>query len=110
MGTSVERAAANVQFYARGDAIPGIRMDGLNILAVREGMRVAKEYALTNGPLFLELMCYRYHGHSMSDPGVSYRTREEVASIREGKDCIEQVKRMMIAQGVTEKEIKAIKK
>lgn len=46
MGTSVSRSSANIQFYTRGDAIPGLRIDALNILAVREGLKVAKEYAI----------------------------------------------------------------
>jgi len=45
---------------------------------VRETVKFAKEYVIKNGPIFLEVLTYRYHGHSMSDPGLSYRTREEV--------------------------------
>lgn len=78
MGTAIERHAMNTKFYSRGDAIPGIRIDGNNIFHVKEGFRWAKDYCLKNGPLFIEVESYRYHGHSMSDPGLSYRTREEV--------------------------------
>lgn len=66
----------NPNFYTRGDRIPGIRIDGNNMLQVRETTRWAKNYALQKGPLFLEFMTYRYHGHSMSDPGTTYRTRQ----------------------------------
>ena len=46
-------------------------------------------------------------GHSMSDPGISYRTREEVAQIRKDRDCIEQLKKLIIENELgTEKEIK----
>lgn len=76
MGTSIERSSMNPNFYTRGDKIPGIRADGNNLFHIRETMRFAKKYALENGPLFLEFMTYRYHGHSMSDPGTTYRTRE----------------------------------
>mmetsp|Transcript_3764 Transcript_3764/g.565 ORF Transcript_3764/g.565 Transcript_3764/m.565 type:complete len:98 (-) Transcript_3764:338-631(-) len=78
MGTSIERHAMNTKFYTRGDSIPGIRMDGNNFFHVYEGFKFAKEYAIKHGPMFIEVDSYRYHGHSMSDPGLSYRTREEV--------------------------------
>lgn len=75
MGTSVARSSMNTEFYKRGDVIPGIKFEGNNVFEVREAFRWAKEYAIENGPLFIEISCYRYHGHSMSDPGVSYRKR-----------------------------------
>ena len=76
MGTSVERSSMNPEFYKRGDVIPGIRADGNDLFAVREIMRWAKKYCLDKGPLFMEFMTYRYHGHSMSDPGLTYRSRD----------------------------------
>jgi pyruvate dehydrogenase E1 component alpha subunit len=88
MGTSVERASANTKFYTRGDTIPGFTVDGSNVLATRTAFKFAKEFVLKNGPIFMEIKTYRYHGHSMSDPGLSYRSREEVQSIREHKDPI----------------------
>jgi pyruvate dehydrogenase E1 component alpha subunit len=51
-------------------------------------MRWAKKYAIENGPLYLEFMTYRYHGHSMSDPGTTYRTRAEVQGHRKKTDPI----------------------
>jgi len=78
MGTTVKRSSQNPDFFARGDRIPGFRVDGNDFLAVREGFKWAKKFALENGPLVIECDTYRYHGHSMSDPGDTYRTREEV--------------------------------
>lgn len=75
MGTSNERAAHNTKYYTRGDLIPGFKCDAQNVLMVRETMKWTKEFCIENGPLFIEYMTYRYHGHSMSDPGVTYRTR-----------------------------------
>ena len=95
MGTSVERAAANTQFYTRGDTIPGIHIDAQNVLAVRETMKFAKKWGIEQGPLWLEFLTYRYKGHSMSDPGVSYRKREEISKMRDEKDPIEIVKHLL---------------
>ena len=59
------------------------------------------------GPIILELMTYRYRGHSMSDPA-KYRTREEVQSYREGRDPIDQAAKELEAMGLGEDELKAI--
>lgn len=88
MGTSVARSSMNTEFYKRGDVIPGIKFEGNNVFEIREAFKWAKEYAINNGPLFIEINCYRYHGHSMSDPGISYRKREEVQDYRQTKDPI----------------------
>ena len=50
----------------------GIRINGMNVLAVRQGMAMVREQLSTgNGPMYVEYDTYRYHGHSMSDPGTT---------------------------------------
>lgn len=112
MGTSIERASHNTKFYTRGDLIPGFKIEGQNVLAVREAMRWAKNYCNQGkGPLFIEFSTYRYHGHSMSDPGITYRTREEINEVRTNRDPIEIVRKLLLENSwANEAELKDIEK
>jgi len=110
MGTSADRASANTSYYTRGDYIPGIWVDGMDVLAVREATRFARKLCADGqGPVVMEAMTYRYSGHSMSDPGTSYRTREEVQEVRQHRDPITSFKEKMIHSDLaTAEELKAI--
>jgi pyruvate dehydrogenase E1 component alpha subunit len=108
MGTSVNRSSAEDQLYRRGESfrIPGLQIDGMDVLAVRGAATTALEWVRSGkGPILLELKTYRYRGHSMSDPA-KYRSRDEVQAVREKSDPIDAVKRELAAAGVTEADLK----
>lgn len=90
MGTSVERSSAEPELYKRAAAykMPGERVDGQDVLAVREAtqrlLRLARD---ERQPSVLECLTYRYRGHSPIDPGKGYRTPEEIEEWR-GRDPI----------------------
>jgi pyruvate dehydrogenase E1 component alpha subunit len=100
MGTPVERASATKFFYTRGDYIPGIQFDGMNVLMAREVGKFAKKYAVVNGPILLEALTYRYKGHSMSDPEVTYRTKGDVDNVRKTRDPITLVHDWLTGSGL----------
>src|SRR3989337_1057730 len=112
MGTSVARSASEPAFYKRGESfqIPGMQVDGMDVLAVRGAAEEALEWTgAGKGPIILELMTYRYRGHSMSDPA-KYRSREEVQSYREKRDPIEHAAKELEKLGVAADALKAIDK
>lgn len=112
MGTSMDRGSAACEFYKRGDYVPGIWCDGMDVLAMKKAFAFAAEWCRSGkGPIFLEASTYRYHGHSMSDPGVSYRSREDVDEQKRTRDCIASVKEKLIDNGfATAAELKAVDK
>ncbi len=112
MGTAVERSASEPDFYKRGESfrIPGIQVDGMDVLAVRGAAEEAMAWTQAGkGPIILELLTYRYRGHSMSDPA-KYRTKEEVQDYREHHDPIDHAAGELEKLGVKEEELKAIDK
>jgi pyruvate dehydrogenase E1 component alpha subunit len=112
MGTSVNRSSAEDQLYRRGESfrIPGIQVDGMDVLAVRGAAETAVKWVREGkGPVLLELKTYRYRGHSMSDPA-KYRSREEVQAVRDKSDPIEHAKKELEALGVSEDALKDIDK
>ena len=113
MGTHIDRVSSTTDLSHRGLSfdIPGEQVDGMDVRAVKAaGGRAVKWARDGNGPYILEMLTYRYRGHSMSDPA-KYRSREEVDKMRTEHDPIEQVRARMIAKGwASEDDLKAIDK
>ena len=113
MGTSVKRSTKSTSLYGRGQAygIKGEAVDGMDVLAVKAaGEKAVAACRAGEGPYILEMMTYRYRGHSMSDPA-KYRTREEVEKMKSEKDAIEHVRDLLLGAGLaSDEELKAIDK
>lgn len=110
MGTSVERSSASKELFRNGEpwGIPGKQVDGMDVDAVAAAAREAVAHCRAGkGPYLLEMLTYRYRGHSMSDPA-KYRKREEVDAMRREHDPINRVRNQLLAAGVTEEELKKI--
>jgi pyruvate dehydrogenase E1 component alpha subunit len=100
MGTSLKRASATTDLSHRGLAhsVPGEQVDGMDVRAVKAAGEQAVQWCRDGkGPIILEMLTYRYRGHSMSDPA-KYRSKEEVDKVRTLHDPIEQVRERLIAK------------
>ena len=98
MGTSVQRSSAQKDLSQRGISfgIEGEQVNGMDIESVIDaGKRAVTKVRNNGGPYILEMLTYRYRGHSMSDPA-QYRTRDEVREVRDHSDPIESLKSLII--------------
>ncbi|MCQ9155703.1 pyruvate dehydrogenase (acetyl-transferring) E1 component subunit alpha [Acidomonas methanolica] len=110
MGTSVERASASRALWRNGEpwGIPGLQVDGMDVNAVHAAATQAVAHCRAGkGPYLIEMLTYRYRGHSMSDPA-KYRKREEVDEMRRKHDPIEHVRALLLEAGLGEAELKAL--
>jgi len=111
MGTSLERASGQTNLARRGEGfdIPGEQVDGMDVRMTHDAAKRAIAHARDgNGPYILEMLTYRYRGHSMSDPA-KYRSKDEVTTMRAEHDPIEQVKsRILERRFGTEESLKQI--
>ncbi len=111
MGTAITRSSATIDLSRRGLSfnIEGEQVDGMDVRAVKAaGEKAVKWCRDGKGPYILEMLPYRYRGHSMSDPA-KYRTREEVEKVRMDHDPIEQVRhRLLEKKWASEEQLKKI--
>jgi len=111
MGTAISRSSATTNLSHRGASfnIPGEQVDGMDVRAVKAAGEKAAAWCRTGkGPFILEMLTYRYRGHSMSDPA-KYRTREEVAEVRTHHDPIDMARaRILEKKFAKEDELKKI--
>jgi pyruvate dehydrogenase E1 component alpha subunit len=89
--------------------MPGEPVDGMDVIAVRQAAEKAVKHCRDGkGPYVLEMLTYRYRGHSMSDPA-RYRTKEEVSEMRENHDPITNLSKVIVDAGhKTEDDLKEI--
>jgi pyruvate dehydrogenase E1 component alpha subunit len=99
-------------YYKRGQYMPGLKVNGMDVLAVKAAVQHGKAHTTSGlGPMVLEYVTYRYGGHSMSDPGTTYRTREEIQRMRSTQDPIAGLKQKLLEWNVTtEDELKGLDK
>ena len=114
MGTSVERALAQTEIWKFGQTygIPAERVDGMDVLAVREAVaRAVTRARQQKTPSLLEADTYRYRGHSMRDPaGAVYRTKEEVEREKLRDPIMLFREKLLAAEVLSEADVRAIEK
>ena len=106
MGTSIERASSTTNLSDRGAAhgIPGTQVDGMDVIKVKEAAEMALAHCRSGkGPYILEMITYRYRGHSMSDPA-KYRSKEEVSKVRKESDPIDNLRHVLMDGKMTSEE------
>jgi pyruvate dehydrogenase E1 component alpha subunit len=98
MGTVITRSSATTDLSKRGSSfnIPGEQVDGMDVRAVKAAGETAVAWCRSGkGPYILEMLTYRYRGHSMSDPA-KYRTRQEVDEVRTHHDPIDMIRQRIL--------------
>ena len=104
------RATKNTSVASRGDAycLPGVEVDGQDVMAVHEVAKQAIHRARKGGgPTLIECKTYRFVGHHEGDPGTDYRTRDEVQQWKQ-RDPLKCSRKLLLDSGVDEKELQAV--
>ncbi|KAL7672892.1 hypothetical protein ACOME3_007771 [Neoechinorhynchus agilis] len=109
MFTSASRSSANTKYYKRGDLIPGLWVDGMDVVAVKQAVEFGRTWCLANhSPLVMEMAIYRFVGHSVTDPG-NYRSKSEVDDYKKKNDPVVTFKqRIIYANGATDEDFDKI--
>ncbi|HYV14814.1 MAG TPA: thiamine pyrophosphate-dependent enzyme [Conexibacter sp.] len=110
MGTPVGRASAEPELYRRAASyrMHGERVDGDDLdAAIEASARLLRAAREQRQPAVLELMTYRYRGHSVADAGLAYRTKEEIAE-HLARDPLVRVRTQLRGDGVTDEQLDAI--
>jgi len=110
MSMEVRRSVARLPIAQRADGygIPWKYIDGNDVLAVLETMRIASEYVRSRqGPMFVEAETYRYFGHSKSDRNL-YRTKDEIESWRQKDPIVRFRRELVVAKIMTEEQAEQI--
>jgi pyruvate dehydrogenase E1 component alpha subunit len=110
MGTPIERTmpAKDLTDKAAGYAMARDRFQGQDVIEVRDRIGAAVERARTGGgPTLIEIVTYRFRGHSMSDPG-KYRTSDEVEAAKKSGDPLRIARDRLLSLGASEAELVAI--
>ncbi|RME22506.1 MAG: pyruvate dehydrogenase (acetyl-transferring) E1 component subunit alpha [Deltaproteobacteria bacterium] len=112
MGTPLDRQSAltDMSLRARGVGMVREQLEGWDVEHVRQRVAAARQHAVTGrGPVLLEIITYRYRGHSMSDPA-KYRPKEEVEQHKERHDPIDlAARRLRTRHGVTQEALDAVR-
>lgn len=107
MGTPLERTSVlkDITLKAPGYGMASARFEGKDVLSVRDEMRVAIERARAGeGATLIEVMTYRFRGHSMSDPG-TYRTTEELENYKKEADPCRLSRQRLLDAGMSEQDL-----
>ena len=99
MGVPLKDSIANdIYKLAAAYKIPSIQVDGMDVVAVYQATKAAVDFCRSgNGPAFIEVLTYRYRGHSMSDAEL-YRAKSEIEENRK-RDCIDRLKATLLEKG-----------
>jgi acetoin:2,6-dichlorophenolindophenol oxidoreductase subunit alpha len=106
-----EIAAGSITARAEAFGIEAHQVDGQDVLAVNElTQKLVARARKGEGPFFMELMTYRYHGHHVGDINREYyRSKEEEKEWKENRDPIIKFRGWLIEQGIaSEDEIEAM--